>query len=71
MWWKVVHVVGDKPDMPPIPGWDGELGWVDEAKVKQHCFPPAPDVLTMVCGVPGLYDVMCGPRTEPEVSTHI
>jgi len=64
---KVVHVVGDKPDMPAIPGWTGELGWVDEDKVKTHCFAPAPDVLTLVCGVPGLYDVMCGPRTEPEV----
>ena len=64
---KVVHVVGDKPDMPPIPGWTGEVGWVDEAKVKANCFPPAADVLTMVCGVPGLYDVMCGPRTDGEV----
>jgi len=64
---KVVHVVGDTPDQAPIAGWTGELGWVDEAKVLKHAFPPAPDVLTMVCGVPGLYDVMCGPRTEEDV----
>ena len=53
--------------MPPIEGWDGELGWVDEDKVKKYCFPPAEDVLTFVCGVPALYDIMCGPRMEPEV----
>jgi len=53
--------------MPPIEGWDGELGWVDEDKVKKYCFPAAEDVLTFVCGVPALYDIMCGPRTEPEV----
>jgi cytochrome-b5 reductase len=64
---KVVHVVGDRSDMPRIAGWDGELGWVDQGKVKKYCFPPAEDVLTFVCGVPALYDVMCGPRTEPEV----
>lgn len=72
---KVVHVVGDSPDQALIEdwkgelgwGWQGELGWVDEAKVIKHAFPPAPDVLTLVCGVPSLYEAMCGPRTEEEV----
>jgi len=64
---QVTHVVGTQQDQTEIPGWAGERGWVDEDKVKRLCFPPAADVLTMVCGVPGLYDVMCGPRTEPEV----
>ena len=40
---------------------------MDEDKVKRFCFAPGADVLTLVCGVPGLYDVMCGPRTEGEV----
>jgi len=64
---KVVHVVGSKPDQEPIEGWDGELGWVDEAKVKKFLFPPAPDSLVFVCGLPGLYKAMCGARTEPEL----
>ena len=63
---KVVHVLSDKTNNP-IPGWDGEVGRVDEEKVKKYCFPAAEDVLTFVCGVPQLYDVMCGPRTELEV----
>jgi len=63
---KVVHVLSDKTDNP-ILGWDGEVGRVDEEKVKKYCFPAAEDVLTFVCGVPQLYDVMCGPRLEPEV----
>lgn len=64
---KVVYVVGSKRGMPPIEGWDGQRGWVDQDKVKEFCFGPGDDVLTMVCGVPGLYDVMCGSRAEPEI----
>ena len=25
---KIVNVVGERPDQPPIEGWDGELGYV-------------------------------------------
>ena len=64
---KVVHVVGTQQDQPPIPGWDGELGWVDAAKVEKYGYPPSDDTLVMVCGVPSLYEVFCGPRTEPEL----
>lgn len=64
---KVVHVIGDRPDQPPIPGWGGEVGWVDEAKIQKYCFKPDPDVLTLVCGVPPLYHLLCGPRTDPQV----
>ena len=64
---KVVHVVGTSPGQPPINGWDGELGWVDEAKFVAHAAPPSEDTLVMVCGLPALYDVFCGPRTEDTV----
>jgi len=64
---KVVHVVGTAPDQGPIEGWDGELGWVDEAKFVKYAAPPSEDTLVMVCGLPGLYDAFCGPRTEAGV----
>jgi len=59
----VVHVLGDRVDE----SWPGEVGWVDELRVSKYCYPPAPDVLTFVCGVPGLYDSLCGPRSHPEL----
>ena len=70
---KVVHVIGTAADAPRPEGWVdtdafiAETGWVDEAKIKQYAFPPAEDTLIFVCGVPMLYDVMCGPRTEKAV----
>ena len=64
---KIVHVVGTAPDQGPIEGWDGELGWVDEAKFVKYAAPPSEDTLVMVCGLPGLYDAFCGPRTDPGV----
>ena len=64
---KVVHVVGTQPDQAPIAGWDGELGWVDKAKFQKYAAPPSADTMVMVCGLPPLYDVFCGPRNEADV----
>jgi NAD(P)H-flavin reductase len=57
---------------PPAPlGWDAfagpferELGWVDEAVIRRHAHAPAPDTRVIVCGLPGVYDAICGPRKE-------
>lgn len=70
---KVVHVVGEAPDQPLPDGftstdeYTAEAGWIDEAKIKEHCFPPADDTLVFVCGLPVMYDAWCGPRTEAEL----
>ena len=61
---RLVLVVGERADDPGPPGWTGETGWVDEAKVKKFCHAPADDTCVFVCGVPPLYNVMCGPRNE-------
>ena len=56
------------------PGWSdtstyvAETGWVDEAKIQKYAFPPSDETLLFVCGLPGMYDALCGPRTEPEVA---
>jgi len=70
---KLVHVVGNRPDDPAPPGWvdtpeyTAETGWIDQAKIQKYCFPPAEDTLLFVCGLPPMYEILCGPRTEKEV----
>ena len=66
-------VVGDTADAAAPAGWTStdhmtaETGWIDEAKVKAYAFPPSEDTLVFVCGVPGLYELLCGPRGDKEV----
>ena len=40
------------------------MGWIDAARIKRLCPPPASDTLVFVCGVPALYAVLCGPRGD-------
>merc|ERR1712160_56877 len=67
---KLVHVVGNGPDDPAPPGWAdtpeyiAETGWIDKAKIQKYCFPPAEDTLLFVCGLPPMYDILCGPRRK-------
>jgi len=67
---RLVHVVGNRPDEPPPAGWEStstytaETGWIDEAKIKKYCHAPAEDTLVLVCGLPVMYENLCGPRTE-------
>ena len=42
-----------------------ENGWVDQRVIEAHAFPPSRSTLTFVCGLPGVYDALCGPRTAP------
>lgn len=69
---KVVHVIGNTPDDPPPEKWDHKAevagGWIDEAKIKKYCPPPADDALVFVCGLPGMYKALCGPREEAELA---
>ena len=39
-----------------------------QSKVEQYAHPPSPETLVFVCGLPALYDVFCGPRTEKELA---
>jgi len=70
---KLVHVIGTRPDDPAPAGWadtpeyTAETGWIDKAKIQKYCFPPAEDTLLFVCGLPPMYEALCGPRTEKEL----
>lgn len=62
---KIVHVLSDANSLPN--DWTGETGFIDKAKIEKYAYPPAPDTCVFVCGVPQMYEMLCGPRTEKEV----
>ena len=70
---KVVHVVGNQPDDPPPPGWvttptyTAETGWIDQAKIEKYCSAPSADTMLFVCGLPVMYNILCGPRNEKDL----
>ena len=41
-----------------------QQGWVDEERVQEFAHPPADDTQVFVCGLPSVYDSLCGPRNE-------
>lgn len=63
----LVNVVGASADDKPE-GWTCETGWIDDAKMRKFGFPPSEDTSVFVCGLPALYDSMCGPRDQKEVA---
>jgi cytochrome-b5 reductase len=75
--WAGAHFGAKTKDQhipPPIPaGFESfatgtaELGWIDEDKIRRHAFPPSVDTRVFVCGLPGVYDHLCGPRTVKEI----
>lgn len=44
-----------------------KLGWIDEITVKTHAPGPAEDHRVVVCGLPGVYDKLCGSRFHADL----
>ena len=42
----------------------GAQGWIGEEHVRSFAFPPPEDTQVFVCGLPSVYDSLCGPRNE-------
>lgn len=61
---KLHHILGATAEDPAPEGWTGEVGWIDEDKIRRLCPAPGPDTLVFVCGVPALYTSLCGPRGD-------
>lgn len=61
---NVVHVLSREDDAT----WEGERGHVSQALIAQHCPAPSEDSMVFVCGPPAMYQSLCGPRGEPELS---
>ena len=59
--------------VPPLEGQEQLVGgaarletsWINQATIARHGFPPAPDTRVFVCGLPAVYDKLCGPRGTP------
>ncbi len=76
--WNNVHFAAktDQKEGPALPtGWDDvmsdrkELGWVDGDKVARRGASCANDDghRVFICGLPGVYLALVGPRTDPKV----
>ncbi|KAL7537379.1 hypothetical protein ACHAXR_008752 [Thalassiosira sp. AJA248-18] len=55
---------------PSDSDYTGERGFIDKEKIVKY-LPPASlgdDVIIFVCGPPIMYQLLCGPRNEPEVT---
>jgi cytochrome-b5 reductase len=64
---KVVHILSNEPEDSD---WTGSRGFIDAELIKSN-FPDASagdDIMFMVCGPPPLYNALCGPREEKELT---
>jgi NAD(P)H-flavin reductase len=61
---------------PPLPeGFHSlrcpaELGWVNKEHIREHAFAAADDTKVVVCGLPGVYDKLCGERNSRGLPPH-
>lgn len=62
---RVLHTLSREPAGT---GWLGRNGRIDEALLREQLPPPSDDVLVFVCGPPPMYDALCGPRTDKELT---
>ena len=44
-----------------------KLGWIDHQVINEHAPPPSDTHRVVVCGLPGVYDKLCGSRFEDGV----
>lgn len=62
---RVTHVLSHEPEGSE---WTGARGFLTKELVQASFPGPKEDVIVFVCGPPVLYDIFCGPRTDPELS---
>ena len=46
--------------------WTGARGLITRELIEAHLPAPTDDVVIFVCGPPGMYESLCGPRNEPQ-----
>ena len=58
--------------VPPLPeNWNSldpskrENSWINEESIRKYAFTPASDNKVFVCGLPSVYEKVCGARGEP------
>jgi len=55
---------------PTDSDYNGERGFINKEMIMKYLPPPSlgDDVVILVCGPPVMYNLLCGPRTEKEVT---
>jgi cytochrome-b5 reductase len=61
----VTHVLSQEPSGS---SWKGARGHIDEDLIKSTIPSPDEDCIIFVCGPPGMYESLCGPRAEKDLS---
>jgi len=61
----VTHVLSDEDSKS---SWKGPRGFINKALIEKHCPPPSPDTLLFVCGPPPMYNALCGPRDDANIT---
>merc|ERR1712232_1167217 len=62
---SVTHVLSNEP---ADSGWDGERGLISKNLIAKHIPGPLEDCLLFVCGPPPMYNALCGPRDDDELT---
>lgn len=61
----VIHVLSNEPEGS---NWLGQRGFITSRLIQSRCPAPSDDHLVMVCGPPPMYNGLCGPRDDPNLT---
>lgn len=62
----VTHIMSDEPDGSD---WKGARGHITKEVVEKYLPPPEDEeFIIFVCGPPAMYNALCGPRDEKDIS---
>lgn len=62
---SVTHVMSNEPEGSD---YDGEMGFITKELIEKHFDAPGSDTTIFVCGPPPMYNALCGPREDAEVT---
>ena len=62
---KVAHVLSHEPEGS---AWRGERGFINKDLIAKYMPAPSDDCILFVCGPPPMYNALCGPRDQKELT---
>lgn len=62
---SVVDVLSAEPEGSE---WKGQRGFINKALIEKFMPEPETSPLIFVCGPPAMYNALCGPRDQPELT---
>lgn len=64
----VTHVLSNEPEDSTSVEESMERGFINREMIEKSFPSASSDIKIFVCGPPVMYDVFCGPRSEPEIT---